>query len=79
MVLRSFARFANDTPALVGGFGVWLASGDKRYLNGRYVHANWDVEGLEARKEDILKEDWLKMGLRGPLGMDQFENKEAKN
>lgn len=34
-----FSRFAHDTPELVGGIGVWLATDAARFLTGRFVSA----------------------------------------
>jgi hypothetical protein len=34
---------------------VWSLSPEARFLNGRFVHANWDVDELKERKEEILK------------------------
>ncbi|EMD67194.1 hypothetical protein COCSADRAFT_178910 [Bipolaris sorokiniana ND90Pr] len=76
MTIDSFKRFALDTPELVGGVGVWLAGWqgvDRKFLEGRFVSANWDVEELVKRKEEIEKEGLLKMDLKGTLGAGQFE------
>lgn len=73
MTLESFKRFALDTPELPGGTGVWLTTEKAKFLNGRYISANWDVEELAQREEEILKENKLTMQLVGRLGMDQFE------
>lgn len=50
-----------DTPDLCGGFVVWLIKGQKSWLNGRYLSAIWDVDELEARKDEITEGDKLKM------------------
>ncbi|KAL9625498.1 MAG: hypothetical protein Q9160_000208 [Pyrenula sp. 1 TL-2023] len=73
MMIDMFERFAHDTPELVGGTGVWLASGDKTWLSARYLHANWDVGGLEARREEIERDGLLKMKLNAVLGTEQFK------
>lgn len=73
MTTDMFLKFANDTPELVGGTGVWLASGDKKWLSGRYLHTNWDVDGLEARREEVERDDLLKMKLNAVLGTEQFK------
>jgi hypothetical protein len=44
---------------------VWLASPEAEFLRGRYVWANWDIEELKAKKDVILNENLLMMGLRG--------------
>lgn len=52
-----------DTPWLSGAACVYLASSRADFLRGRYVDSKWDVEELEARKEEILEKDLLKMQL----------------
>jgi len=49
-----------DDPGICGGFCVWLTSERRDWLSGRYLIANWDVEELEAMKDDIIMEDKLK-------------------
>ena len=63
------APFLFDTPEVVGGAAVWLASGDKKFLSGRYVLVNWDVEELERRKEEIQEGNLLTPFLRGTFGI----------
>jgi hypothetical protein len=50
----------NDTPELCAGFVVWLTKEQRAWLNGRYVSVNWDVDELEAKKDEIVKADKLK-------------------
>ena len=50
-----------DTPWLSGAACVYLASSRADFLRGRYVSSQWDVEELEARQEEILEKDLLKM------------------
>jgi NAD(P)-dependent dehydrogenase (short-subunit alcohol dehydrogenase family) len=75
MLLEMFKPFAHDTPALVGGAAVWLASfmESRDFLSGRYVAANWDVEDLVKRKEEILEKQLLKIDINATLGVAQFE------
>ncbi len=51
---------------------MYLASPEAQFLSGRYMSANWDVDELEARKDDIIKRDLLKMDLKGEFGSDLF-------
>ncbi|KAJ5397002.1 hypothetical protein N7509_005115 [Penicillium cosmopolitanum] len=44
------APFIGDTPELSGGTAVWLATGDKSFLSGKYVSVCWNVEELESRR-----------------------------
>lgn len=39
---------------LSGDFVVWSLSPSAQFLNGRFVHANWDVDELKAKKDEIL-------------------------
>lgn len=76
MTKEYFKRFADDTPELVGGTGVWLAGWegpDRGFLSGRFVNVNWDVEDLVGRREEILEKELLKMDLNAKLGAEQFE------
>ncbi|CAF1294775.1 unnamed protein product [Didymodactylos carnosus] len=50
-----------DTPELAGGFCVYLASPKADFLNGRYISANWDVNELEAMRDEILTKNKFKM------------------
>ncbi|KAF2688367.1 NAD(P)-binding protein [Lentithecium fluviatile CBS 122367] len=54
-------QMAVDDVGLCGGFLVWLLSEKKKWLSGRYLSANWDVDELEGKKEDIVKGDKLKV------------------
>ncbi|KAL8836833.1 MAG: hypothetical protein Q9176_006066 [Flavoplaca citrina] len=57
--------FPWDDVSLPGSFAVWLASGEADFLAGRFVYANWDVDELKAREEEIMNSDLLKIGLIG--------------
>ncbi|KAK8074561.1 NAD(P)-binding protein [Apiospora hydei] len=49
-----------DAPELPGDTFVWIAKEKREWLSGRYVEANWDMEELEGKWEDIVKRDVLK-------------------
>ncbi|KAK4508719.1 hypothetical protein PRZ48_002458 [Zasmidium cellare] len=56
------AKTGTDTLQLPADFAVWLASPEARFLRGRFVYANWDVEELKkvceerfAREPEFLK------------------------
>jgi NAD(P)-dependent dehydrogenase (short-subunit alcohol dehydrogenase family) len=63
-----FKPFAKDTPGLVGGLGVWLSTEKAAFLSGKYVEANWSVDDLVARKDEIASQGKLKIDLVGELG-----------
>ena len=50
-----------DTPELAGDAIVWLTKERREWLSGRYVSCNWDVTELEAKKDEIVKGDKLKV------------------
>lgn len=52
-----------DKPELAADTIVWLTQEKKMWLNGRYVSANWDVEEIMARKDEIVEENKLKVRL----------------
>ncbi|KAL4875114.1 hypothetical protein BJY04DRAFT_167529 [Aspergillus karnatakaensis] len=62
------APFIGDTPELVGGTAVWLASGDKSFLSGRYLSVNWNVDELVEKKQAIVEENLLTIVYRGEFG-----------
>ncbi|KAI1519338.1 FabG Dehydrogenase with different specificities related to short-chain alcohol dehydrogenase [Pyrenophora tritici-repentis] len=61
--------FNNDNPELVGGTAVWLCQEKARFLSGRFVAANWDVEDLLKKKEEIVEKDLLRLTLKGEFGI----------
>lgn len=69
----SFEKFALDTPELVGGVAVWLATEKARFMNGRVMNSNWDVDDLWERREEILGGKSLQIDLVGSFGAEQFE------
>ncbi|KAL6908616.1 NAD(P)-binding protein [Trichoderma evansii] len=54
---------SEDEPELVGQFALWLASSEAKFLKGKFVWVNWNVNELKARADEI-KNSWL---LRIPL------------
>ncbi|KAK3939948.1 NAD(P)-binding protein [Diplogelasinospora grovesii] len=73
-LLDAFRVFNLDDPSLIGGTAVWLCANPERskFLSGRVISANWDVNGLQERKEEIVKEDLLVIDLKGKFGKEQF-------
>lgn len=57
-------HFLVDQPNLAAGFIVWLCSGRADWAQGRYLNAQWDVDELLAKRDDILKDDLLVNRLR---------------
>ncbi|KAF5253103.1 hypothetical protein FANTH_1934 [Fusarium anthophilum] len=48
-------------PDIAGDTIAWLASERRHWLGGRYVSCPWDMEELIAKKDEIVKEDKLKL------------------
>jgi NAD(P)-dependent dehydrogenase (short-subunit alcohol dehydrogenase family) len=44
---------------LAGQFLAWAATEEATFLNGRFVWAEWDVEELKAKKDEMLERDML--------------------
>lgn len=61
-----FKPHLTDSAELCGAFCVWLTSTatEKQWLCGRLLSAKYDVGELEARKDDIVAKDLLKLNLR---------------
>ncbi|KIW12357.1 hypothetical protein PV08_09634 [Exophiala spinifera] len=58
-----------DQVALPASFHVWLASPEARFLKGKFVWANWDVDELKAQAEQIAASTQLNIDLVGwPFG-----------
>lgn len=69
---QDFRPFLTDSPHLCGAMCVWLTRGgeggeeDRGWLSGRLVSAKWDVGELQARKEEVLCSDALKVRVALP-------------
>lgn len=50
---------------LTASFLVWVASPEAGILKGKFVWANWDVEELVAKKEELESSLQLIIGLLG--------------
>lgn len=51
--------------SLPASFHVWLASPEARFLKGKFLWANWDVDELKARAKAIESSAILSIGLNG--------------
>lgn len=50
---------------LPGSYIVWLTTPEADFLKGRFVYANWDIDELKAKKEDIIRENLLTLTVKG--------------
>jgi hypothetical protein len=63
VTLRMFTNcFVAD---LCADFLVWLTQPKTKFLNGKMVWANWDVEELEARAGEIQSSATMTVGVAG--------------
>lgn len=63
----SMAYFGADSDlvSLPASFCVWLASPEARFLKGKFLWANWDVDELRAQAKEIEATSQLSIGLDG--------------
>jgi len=61
--------FNQDSPELVGGTAVWLCQKKAKFLSGRFISVNWNVEDLLSREDEIVRDDLLKLSLKGQFGV----------
>ncbi|KAI9802500.1 MAG: hypothetical protein M1825_002885 [Sarcosagium campestre] len=59
------AKFPIDDIQLPADFIVWSASPEAAFLKGKDLWANWDVEELKARAQEIQDSSLLTVGLHG--------------
>lgn len=74
MTTPSFKRFALDTPELVGAVAVWLSTEKAKFMNGRYMNVNWNVDDLYERRDEIRQGKLLQIDLGGNFGVEQFQD-----
>ncbi|KAF3766663.1 NAD(P)-binding protein [Cryphonectria parasitica EP155] len=61
MTAEAFIPFARDDPMLSGGMTLFLSTPRADWLRGGVVSVNWDIEELEAHKDEILREGRTKL------------------
>ncbi|KAL8287591.1 hypothetical protein RQP46_003449 [Phenoliferia psychrophenolica] len=59
------SRTPTDAPELAGGYALWLCSPEADLLRGRYSSANWDVDELVARRDEIQEKGLLFTVVKG--------------
>lgn len=61
--------------SLPASFNVWLASPEARFLKGRFLWTNWDVDELKARAEEIEAGTQFEIALVGwPFQEAKYES-----
>lgn len=54
-----------DLVSLLASFNVWLASPEARFLKGKFLWTNWDVNELKSRTREVEASIQLNIGLIG--------------
>ncbi len=54
-----------DLVSLPASFNVWLASPEARFLKGKFLWTNWDVDELKSQAKEIEAGVQLSIGLVG--------------
>ncbi|PVH97498.1 NAD(P)-binding protein [Periconia macrospinosa] len=69
---RDYSNLPLDTAELAAHFLVWLSQTDKtRFLHGKFVYSNWDVDELSAKAAEVQKPFEHTVGVIGwPFGCD---------
>ncbi|KAH6672295.1 putative oxidoreductase [Halenospora varia] len=63
-----------DDVSLPASFNVWLASPEARFLKGKFLWANWDVDELKAQAKEIEASTQFSIGLVGwPFQSDSWK------
>lgn len=62
------------TVSLPADFHVWLTSPEARFLKGKFVWSNWDVDELKVMADEIEMSTKLNVGLGGwPFGEEGWK------
>ena len=70
------SRRANLLVSLPATFYVWLASTEAKFLKGKFLWSNWDVDELKARSKEIEETQQLNIDLVGwPFASDDYKFK----
>ncbi|KAK0763381.1 hypothetical protein N5P37_002758 [Trichoderma harzianum] len=57
-----------DTAGLSSGVSLYLTTPGAEFLRGRFISANWTIDDLEAKKEEIVKQNLLTTYMRAKFG-----------
>lgn len=65
--------------SLPASFNLWLASPEARFLKGKFLYANWDVDELKDRAKELESTTQLNIALGGwPFQDASYEFQVAK-
>ena len=55
-----------DTVELPAAMFLWLTARNAEFLSGRYIQADWDMDEVVAKKDEIVRDNLLVSKLAGP-------------
>ena len=58
--------FLLETAELTGDTIVWCTAERREWLTGRYLDTTWNMEEVEAKKQEIVEKDLFKFMLTVP-------------
>ncbi|KAF2438381.1 NAD(P)-binding protein [Karstenula rhodostoma CBS 690.94] len=71
MTVDSLKPYAKDTPELSASWTLFLSTPRAEWLRGGIVSVNWDIEEMEAHKDEIVRDNLLgRAFLNAKLGKD---------
>ncbi|KAF1952517.1 NAD(P)-binding protein [Byssothecium circinans] len=59
MTVDSLKPYAKDSPGLSGGWTLFLSTPRAEWMRGAIVSVNWDIEEMEAHKDQIVRDNLL--------------------
>ncbi|KAI1120690.1 NAD(P)-binding protein [Nemania abortiva] len=62
---KSFEGIKTDHVSLPASFNLWLASPEARFLKGKFLWCNWDIDELKARAKELEAGKELNIDLVG--------------
>jgi hypothetical protein len=65
--------------SLPASFNVWLASPEARYLKGKYLWVNWDVDELKEQTKEIEAGKFSLQLVGWPFGDNTFQSSWNKD
>lgn len=65
LMTRTVGKSGQDDAQLPADFVVWTTSAAAKFLKGKYVWANWDVQELMEQSKEIQEGHLLTIGLNG--------------
>ncbi|KAI0111122.1 NAD(P)-binding protein [Nemania sp. FL0031] len=62
---KSFENIKTDDVTLPASFNLWLASPEARFLKGKFLWCNWDIDELKAKAKELESSKELNIDVVG--------------